>query len=843
MKIKTDKNILDKTRPTVLIVGGGIAGMSAAQALKRYPVNLHLVEKRNCLGGHGNTLACMATRTCQKCSACIGYEMADNLSEQPDVNIHLNRKITALKKTGDVFKADLDSEQSISADAVIIATGFSPAVPEGLIGQSYNEMEQVITSHELNHALKEKNALPLINPSDVPKIGFIQCVGSRNRQIGKDYCSQVCCTVSLRQIKKILHFYPKAEITLFYIDLQLVSHKIYSEFNSLEGRVKLCQGVPFEIFKTADQNNISVIREDEINGGRIRDVFDLMVLSVGIHSSDQTQQIARSMGLAIDSWGFVNDHFSLARKGVYVAGCAAGPANIPESKAQGVFSARQIINRFNLSEDKAKTNIAILGTGPGAWAGFQFAHENGYLGMRLNLPGARTLELESGDYIDPLSLDAEIVSIKGSAPKFEIEYRDRDKRGNQKFSALIIAGQEIEKQSLQVSDKGKDQFLSFNRFLYLAQNNPHTIPESIVIRMDFEPIPSKSVFRKALRAGLTLTKSGRQISFIIRHMLVNGLDGQQLYNRARRQGIRFLRVNHSEDVQVMPASDNIGLVIKERTLVGLDLELKTHCLVVPETIIPHPNIIRIAEILGMDLDESGILKSRNIWLGSEKSQKKGIYYLDQDLDETGNILALEGIFNDIDHLNDCYGDQPHSVSINFNNCRRCLTCYRICPHGAVRFENGNQPVINSAACYSCGLCLASCPALAIDSTLISDTVYSQPKSKLKTVMFACERSGALAAKGIEFAPNIQVKRVPCVCRLSTNIILKAMENGAERVIISSCHENNCRSEKGPRHVRSIQETLGKIPGIDPEIISYFPVAANENVRLESLVHSIINLKN
>ncbi len=98
------------------------------------------------------------------------------------------------------------------------------------------------------------------------------------------------------------------------------------------------------------------------------------------------------------------------------------------------------------------------------------------------------------------------------------------------------------------------------------------------------------------------------------------------------------------------------------------------------------------------------------------------------------------------------------------------------------------------------------------------------------MVFACERSGALVVTDEEFKPHVKIKEVPCVCRISQNILLKALEKGAKKIVLAGCHHDNCRSIKGTQTALLSEKQIAQLPGIANSCITSFPVAANESVK-------------
>ncbi|NOX35020.1 MAG: FAD-dependent oxidoreductase [Deltaproteobacteria bacterium] len=823
---------------SVIIIGGGVAGMAAAETLNDSGVNVHLIEKNDHLGGNTFSWACMATGSCRHCSACLSHEMADKLHRMTCVNTHLNSEILEIDKNQKKYTVRLkgDLDQSIETDKIILATGFTPINPDGLIGEIHKKNKYVITTVELNHILKNNAIGEYFPDTSCPKIGFIQCVGSRNREKGRDYCSQVCCKISLRHINKLMHLYPGAKISLFYIDLQVIGKEIRAEFDSLSDNVDLIQGVPIEIFNNKMDKKLSVIREDDESGSRIADHFDMMVLSVGIAAHENTTGLMGKLKISSDQWGFINDKSLPARKDIYVAGCAAGPVDILTAKQQGINCAKKIIQCFNPEKPgRAKGLIAIIGDGNEARKTASAALNEGYDVWMFGLSNKKESPKKGIHYIH----DTKLISVKGAAGNFAVLYKNSQKLKQENFTAIIVAEPVKTSPAGQKTNLTPDVLYSLEDFSNILEKNPEDIPAAIVFWLDYSKPEFKTFSRKALVHAIELAKAGKQVSFIMNKMLVHGLSGQKLYDKARKLGIKFLRTASPGDVSVKKENGKILFDLKEKILKNLIISFESDWLIIPEHISPSKQNPMIAALLKENIDVEGYLQSANVRHRLTNSPRKGIFYTGSCHDETDDQdqnIEIEIILSSINDIA-CKKTMGLScgIEINTKKCRKCLTCFRACPHGAIVLNADMKPYIVPEACFSCGLCLSSCPALAIESKEFSDESYINSASEDKVIIFACERSGALAAGPIEKNLRVNIQKVPCVCRISKNILMKTLEKGAEKIILAGCHTDNCRSLKGSQTAQTRAKILGRLPGINDSNIIFYPVAANESKKFEQFL--------
>ncbi len=824
---------------SVLVIGGGVAGMAAARTLAGQGVLVNLVEKESRLGGHAASWACMATDSCRHCAACLGCEMADSLPNSDKIDIHLNTNVTQILGDLPPYTVNLNNgtDKTINADNIIIATGFTPAVVPGLLGQAHQRSNQVITTQELNQMLKDDTPPGCLAITGRPRLGFIQCVGSRDRELNKDYCSQVCCKVSLRQIDKLLYLYPDARVTLFYIDLQIIGKQIRSEFARISKQITLVQGVPREIFQN-NNGQVCVIHEDPANGGRTRDSFDLMVLSTGIHAAKGTSQIADSMGIQPDPWGFISNTQPLSAKGIYIAGCAKGPTDIVSAKREGIDCAIDILGQpaIGIDDDsKKRSPVAVIGDGRTAQKTSLALLNKGYPVTLFGTDTQREFRLP-GITCHPGTMP---LSITGTAGNYSFLYMDKKSLHRQRFTAIVAATALVIKPAGEDLDLSEKCLCTLKNFLTLARTSRDTIPERLCFWLDYSGPEHKKSSRQALKTAIGFRKENKQVCFIVEKMLVHSLEGQQLYNNARRLGITFLRVDNKEDVQVRQNDQSVSFSVREKTLNNMEISFKSDLLILPEKRQPSLMNPLIADLLKEQLDSEGLLQSANVRHRPTGSPQNGIFYAGSCHDETDDkdvANEMKLILWELDRLSrQKKSPRQASAKIDPVKCRKCLTCIRTCPHGAVALEHGNQPAISALSCLGCGLCVSSCPALAIDLQDKGSTPLFDEEPESPIIVFACKNSAAIAARHIQIDKRIRIQAVPCACSISLNLLLRTLEKGFEKIILATCHHENCRSVKGHKTAMIRSRLLGKIPGIDPSYIAHFPVAAAESARLESFL--------
>lgn len=246
-----------------------------------------------------------------------------------------------------VLHIDEDRVQTLTipAAAVVIATGYTlfDAQKKGQFG--YLRYPDVITSIEFERMINAGGPtfgeVRRLSNGETPKsVVFVQCVGSRDISAGRNLCSCVCCMYALKNSLLIKEHYPDTEVTILYNDLRAYG-KGYEEYaeRAKQMGVNIIRAFPGEVQQA--KNNLVLPLEDTETGEFKNLEADLVVLSVGMEPEPDTVRLAKSLGLPLDAHNFLSsadmklDPAGTIRPGIYIAGAAVAPKDIPDSVISG----------------------------------------------------------------------------------------------------------------------------------------------------------------------------------------------------------------------------------------------------------------------------------------------------------------------------------------------------------------------------------------------------------------------------------------------------------------------------------------------------------------------------
>lgn len=343
--------------PEALVVGGGIAGMTAALQIADHGFHVHLVERSEALGG----LVRRLHRTLDGTSPedLLG-ETVTRVESHPNISVHTKAEVIHSQgRVGD-FLTTIEVEngpaKTLEHGVAILATGAGEAAArEYCFGQS----ESIVTLLDLERRLQSGE----IDPAKLETVAMIQCVGSREGD--RNYCSRVCCSSALKHALYLRERNPDLNICIFYRDMMT-----YGFLETHYTRARR-EGIIFIQYRpdrkpdvAMEENRIRITARDPALGRDITLNPDLLVLSTGMVPGDRSADLAGLFGVEANRDGFLKEAdykwqpVSTGKQGVFVCGTAHSPRSISESVAMAQAAAQRSLGILSGGEIRAGGVVA-----------------------------------------------------------------------------------------------------------------------------------------------------------------------------------------------------------------------------------------------------------------------------------------------------------------------------------------------------------------------------------------------------------------------------------------------------------------------------------------------------
>lgn len=266
--------------------------------------------------------------------------------------------------TGAIDFNQQDEYITVEVGNIILATGYDLFDARRVSQYGYGRLANVFTNLEferLSNAAGPTNGnIVLRDGVTVPKtVGIIHCVGSRDRNFN-NYCSVICCMQALK-FAHLVHERTGATVYNFYIDMR-TAFKDYDEFYQrvLQEGTLFVRGKVAEVTDAArlpgEEGKLIIQVEDTLVGKQRRIPVDMVILSCGLEPRKDAKEVAKLFGISCSANGwFIEKHPKLdpvatMTEGVFIAGCAQGPKDIPASVAQGAAAAARVLGRIQQGE-------------------------------------------------------------------------------------------------------------------------------------------------------------------------------------------------------------------------------------------------------------------------------------------------------------------------------------------------------------------------------------------------------------------------------------------------------------------------------------------------------------
>lgn len=357
--------------PATLVIGGGVAGMAAALEIADAGKQVFLVEKSGRLGGR----LAEVDKTFPRLDSAdeMTLPMVKRVHAHTNISLFLNTTVPAITGYVGNFEATLNpgitNEKKLAFGNIIVATGLKPMDPAPVEGTGYGRLPDVITAAEFETMLRS-GKIAKKDGATPRHVAIIHCVGSRTEK-HHVYCSRTCCATALKYAAQVRTALPGTAVYELYTDMRAFS-KGCEEFYAEVSR----QGVMFLMFdpekgfpvikqaSRADGCGMLISFDEKLSGRAVEVPADLVVLMTALEADDGAKKTAHTVGVSLDQNGFfIEKHPKLdpvatTTGGVYIAGAAQGPKDIPDAVCQARAAAARVLRNIIKGTVQVEANTA-----------------------------------------------------------------------------------------------------------------------------------------------------------------------------------------------------------------------------------------------------------------------------------------------------------------------------------------------------------------------------------------------------------------------------------------------------------------------------------------------------
>jgi heterodisulfide reductase subunit A len=365
--------------PAALVIGGGIAGLEAALDIAEAGYRVYLVEREKHLGGHMAQLN--RTFPTLESAAELLSQTISQVQEHPNIEVMTASEVAEVEGyvgnfTVKVEIGEVGNLSELEVGAIVVATGYEPFDPRLKPEFAYGIYENVITSLEfeqLSSPSGPSGGKIEVNGRQPKDVVFIKCVGSRDKNLGNEYCSRVCCMYTAKQAYLVKEQIPDANVTIFYIDVRAFG-KGFEEFYDqvrMEG-IRYRRGNASEIYRkggpstSSGQGKLIVRAEDTLLSETLEVEADLVVLAVGMVPRHDIKDVASLLKLSRSPDGFFLEAHPKLRPidtttdGVFLAGTCQGPKDIADTVTQAKAAASSALIPLSRGRVKVESITSVV---------------------------------------------------------------------------------------------------------------------------------------------------------------------------------------------------------------------------------------------------------------------------------------------------------------------------------------------------------------------------------------------------------------------------------------------------------------------------------------------------
>lgn len=350
--------------PAALVIGGGLAGMTAALTLASAGLPVKLVEREAALGGMLRDAHTLYPD--RRNAAEFLAERVKAVTDHPSINVLLQSQVTSISGTVGCYTVSVNgpvgqqnNPSIFDVGAIIVATGVCASRPRGLFRY---DGKRVVTQLEFERELRDRESGS--QSTSLPaNVVMILCAGQRNEAV--PYCSAVCCMVALKQAMEVKATNPQVNVTIIFRDIYLLGEQNHEDelLKARQAGVEFMRYAPSSPPVVA-QETVEV--HDDLTGTSRRLPYDRIVLATPLLPQPDASVVAHMLNIAQDRNGFFPEvRYRLrpqnyAERGIYICGAAHCPAGWMEAEFQAVSAAFNAMRYLQAGTVTSRAPVSVV---------------------------------------------------------------------------------------------------------------------------------------------------------------------------------------------------------------------------------------------------------------------------------------------------------------------------------------------------------------------------------------------------------------------------------------------------------------------------------------------------
>ena len=454
-----------------------------------------------------------------------------------------------------------------------------------------------------------------------------------------------------------------------------------------------------------------------------------------------------------------------------------------------------------------------------------------------------------------------VTGCRGSVGNFTVQLTDCQQSQSINVSRIIIAEDAEPQTDYNVlglrPDRSVRTLSEIEKDLKAGTGSESTCAKAqtlaFLMGLDRETNPENT--RRALQLAQKIQEAGQQAYILTGNLKVGDQGLEKLYRHARDAGMILIKFNHTRPRIQMDESGQVMIEFEDE-IAGRPFRLTPDLTILDEVAQATIYLQDLINIFELESDSSGFAQADNIHRIGVGTNRAGILVAgparnvlsrrEQQMDTAAAVLSSSLPIEPSDP------ETKAGAEIDVGSCIRCLTCQRLCPHGAVQVNTRVR--VLSRACEACGLCAAECPREAIqlhgthgfniDNRVADLKRASRDKDYKPTILaFCCSRS-AFPASRLEgcliptMPTGLKIIEIPCAGSLSLDHLLTGFRNGADGTLVLTCHIDNCHARHGNQRALArveMMKTQFTHVGLEKERLHLATLASNMGAAFAKIV--------